>query len=504
MTPGKSQRKSSRQHGRLRIILFHLVTICIILFSIALLELVLRLCVPAPAVDLYDPYVSFSGLRPLFVLDSTKTRFETSEERLAAFRRQSFTATKGPETFRIFCLGGSTVQGRPYSVETSFTKWLELNLRASRPGVNYEVVNCGGVSYASYRLVPIMRELLEREPDMFIIYTGHNEFIEDRTYRHLKKAPRALIRLHWAMLKLRSYSLAERFLSRRHLWRTDAGYSARTVLSTEVKTKLDLQEGLESYHRDEVWRQGTIEHFRYNLETMVRMSRRAGVPVILVNPVSNLKDCPPFKSEFSTDLSESQVQRVVGLWEQAGKLDWGDTYGKIRLLEQAAAIDSRHAGLLYLLGKCYEHIGRFVEAEKWFVMAKEQDICPLRILEPMHEAIRDVASQYHVPLVDVKTLIEEYTEDGIPGEEWLLDHAHPSITGHQHIADALYQAMEEMKLVSTPEGWLATRDELWQHHISSMNEAYYAHGITRLQRLHQWSRGRIPHSPPLISDSTKN
>ena len=31
---------------------------------------------------------------------------------------------------------------------------LELSLRAARPEREWDVINCGGVSYASYRLVP--------------------------------------------------------------------------------------------------------------------------------------------------------------------------------------------------------------------------------------------------------------------------------------------------------------------------------------------------------------
>ncbi|MHC4594922.1 MAG: SGNH/GDSL hydrolase family protein, partial [Planctomycetota bacterium] len=273
---------------------------------------------------------------------------------------------------------------------------------------------------------------------------------------------------------------------------------------TEVQAKLDVREGLASYHRDQAWRQGTIEHFGRNLETMVRMSRDAGVPVILVNPVSNLKDCPPFKSQSRTDLSERQMQRVLELRERAGKLGWADAYGKVRLLEQAAAIDSRHARLLYLIGKCYERLGRSTEAKKWFALAKEEDVCPLRILEPMHDAILDIAARHRVPLVDVKALIEQRTEDRIPGDEWLLDHVHPSVAGHQLIADLLYQAMEDMELVRTDQGWRARRDELWQRHLSSLNEAYYARGVARLKWLHEWSRGPVPNGPARPSDAPKD
>jgi len=294
------------------------------------------------------------------------------------------------------------------------------------------------------------------------------------------------------MLKLRIYSLAHQLLSHHRSQRTQAGHASKTILPPEVQAKLDFQEGLKSYHRDEAWRNGTIEHFHHNLETMVKVSRRAGVPIILVNPVSNLKDCPPFKSEHRSNLFESEIQRVVELREQAGKVDWSNTYGKIGLLEQAAAIDNQHAGLLFLLGKCNSHIGRYSEAKKWFVMAKEEDVCPLRILEPMHKSIRDIASRYHIPLVDVKMLIEQRTTDGIPGDEWLLDQVHPSITGHRLIADALYEVMENNGMVGTPAGWRAGRDALCKYHLSSLNEAYYARGAARLKRLVEWSRGRIP------------
>lgn len=266
------------------------------------------------------------------------------------------------------------------------------------------------------------------------------------------------------------------------------------MLQSEVQAKLDYQDGLASYHRDEVWRQGTIEHFRRNLETMVLMARSAGVSLILMNPVSNLEDCPPFKSEYGNDLTVSRVHRVDALLKKAGSLDRTDTYGKIRLLEEAAELDNRHALILYQLGKCYARIGRYPEAKKWFIRAKEEDVCPLRILEPMHEDILDVASMYDVPLVDVRALFEDrmHDEDGIPGDELLLDHVHPSIKGHQLIADELYRALASQKFVSTREtyeGWKNARDALWQHNFSSLNNAYYAHGAARLKRLLKWCRG---------------
>ncbi len=63
-------------------------------------------------------------------------------------------------------LGGSTVQGHPFSVETSFTTWLELSLKAADPSRHWRVVNCAGVSYATYREAIVVKELLGYKPDL--------------------------------------------------------------------------------------------------------------------------------------------------------------------------------------------------------------------------------------------------------------------------------------------------------------------------------------------------
>ncbi len=256
--------------GKSRRVLFHLCAAVVVLLPLAMVEVVLRALAPAPAVRLEDPYVSFGEIRPLFILDDSGHRYETADERLHFFRRQSFSAVKGKNSFRVFVLGGSTVQGRPWSVETSFGTWLELALKAAAPDTDYQVINCGGISYASYRLVPIMQELLDYEPDLFVIYTGHNEFLEDRTYSRLKQTPKPLIRLHELLLNLRSYELANNSIQSRRTERT-----SRPELPPEVQARLDFHDGLASYHRDDTWREGVLAHFRHNLQTMVQMAKQA-------------------------------------------------------------------------------------------------------------------------------------------------------------------------------------------------------------------------------------
>jgi len=71
-----------------------------------------------------------------------------------------------------------------------------------------------------------------------------------------------------------------------------------TVLPADVNAHLDFEKGLDRYQRDSRHKQLIIEHFELNLRQMILLARAARVPMVLVNPVSNLKNCPPFKSDF--------------------------------------------------------------------------------------------------------------------------------------------------------------------------------------------------------------
>src|SRR4051812_42266153 len=292
--------------GRGRGLLFRLLALGLGLLPLAASEAFLR------AFDLGrpslqdDPFVGFSTVRPLFELNKEGTRYEIPEAHEKFFRRDRFAAVKPPNEFRIFCLGGSTVQGHPFSVETSFTTWLELSLRAADPSRRWRVVNCGGVSYATYREAIIVKELLGHQPDLFILCTGHNEFLEDRSYSHLKRAP-AIVRLPVEQAsRLRTFNVLDAAIvgpiNRRPARSAAGAADERPKLGAEVEAVLDYEGGLTSYHRNDAWRQGVIDHFGFNLRRMIAMTRAARVPMILLNPVSNL-DTPPFKSEHRAGMS---------------------------------------------------------------------------------------------------------------------------------------------------------------------------------------------------------
>jgi len=159
-----------------------ILPVAAILIFLLLLEGGLALFGVKPALQTEDPFVGFASNVPLFVPSSGpkgKQILTTAPNKLNFFNPQSFTRDKSPGTYRIFCLGGSTTYGRPYNDTTSFVGWLRELLPVAESNKNWEVINAGGISYASYRVAHLMEELVNYQPDLFVIYTGHNEFLEE-------------------------------------------------------------------------------------------------------------------------------------------------------------------------------------------------------------------------------------------------------------------------------------------------------------------------------------
>lgn len=440
-----------------------------------------------------DPFVGFRELRPLFVLSQDGSSYEIPKSRQKHFCAESFLAQKPLDEYRIFCLGDSTVQGNPYLTETSFTTWLKLSLQAADASRRWKVVNCGGISYASYRLTPILKEILRYEPDLVVLYTGHNEFLEDRRFEHIRDRGAVLNASIAAAARLRTFNLLRAGYACLRGATSSAPQQGRPLLPAEVEALLDYRGGLEEYRRNEAWRQNVIRQFRFHLDRMAQLARQAGVPLVFVNPACNVGDMPPFKAEHRADLDAEELARWEALFAAArGHFRRGsyNLHAAIAELEQACQIDPLHAGGWFTLAECYRSTGRVQEAREAYLRAKEFDVCPLRILEPMNEAVLDAAQKSRSPLVDVRALFERHSEHGIVGADQMVDHVHPTIEGHQRIADALADKLVELAIVRPAADWQQQKQQLYQQQLDSLDDHYYLLGEQRLKSLRLWARGR--------------
>lgn len=428
-----------------------------ILIFFLLLEGGLALFGVKPALQSEDPFVGFSANVPLFVPSPDGQHFVTAPNKLNFFNPQSFPREKAPGAYRIFTLGGSTTYGHPYTDPVSFAGWLRELLPAADDSRQWEVINAGGISYASYRVAHLMEELVRYQPDLFIVYTGQNEFLEERTYSQLRDIPPVVRSTVSLLARTRTWSAMNSALQGLGV-NPPAAKAGRDQLAVEVDTRLDRSAGLERYTRDDSLRDRILQHYQISLERMVELARSAGAQVIFVTPASSLNDCAPFKSEHTAGLDAEAQQRSAQLLAQAKdamrRQAWPAALG---LLEQAVAFDPRHAELQYRRGQALLALGRFEAAESALRLARDEDVCPLRALTPMPGIVAEVARSQGAGLVDYIELLRRrmQSENGHPilGQEYFLDHVHPTIEGYKILAVALIEAMIEQGVVRPGAGW---------------------------------------------------
>lgn len=429
------------------------------------LELALAAFGVTPILFEEDPYVGFSSYIPLYVeekgQDGRGFRV-TAANKLDWFNAQRFAASKSQGTYRIFCLGGSTTYGRPYDDTTSFSGWLRELLPVADASRKWEVINAGGISYASYRVALLMEELIRYEPDLFIIYSGHNEFLEHRTYQDIIEPPALVTGLGALLSHTRTFAVGRRLVERMQ-GAKEAGQAGPVegegLLEGEVAAVLDRSIGPRDYQRDEELRAQILAHFDFNLRRMVQIARAAGAEVILVNPAANLAGSSPFKSQHREGMVAADLARWESLVDPAraalvaGKTGREAAAAALRALDEASRIDASYAELHYLRGKALTFLERPGEAKEAYVRALEEDVCPLRALPAQQEIIAAVVAESGLPWIDFATELDKAAPGGIAGSELFLDHVHPTIEGHLLLARRLLDLLVQRDIVRPAVEW---------------------------------------------------
>ena len=473
-------------------ILFSLIIFVVFFGGI---ELILALSGVKPILLTEDPMVGFSSNVPLFVEqrqpDGTII-FKTAKNRLDHFNDQEFPKTKLKNSYRIFTVGGSTTQGRPFDHKVSFSGWLQAFLNEAEPGRNWEVINAGGSSYASYRVAKLMQELVQYQPDLFIVYSGHNEFLEERSYSGLTELPSWAIDIDSMLNGTRIYSGMKRLYDS---WQPDSLRQARKryEVSGEVDTILKYTYGPTSYHRDDELQKQIVSHYRLNLERMVLLARDAGAEIIFVTPADNLKDFSPFKSEHKEGVSAEAESRFNRSFENGNKLyAAGRLHEALTAYRQALSIDDRFADLHFQIGRVLFDLKNYDEAEKFFWRAIDEDVAPLRMLSSMQKSLVDVAESHTVPLVDFQQILRhEYLQKydhAVFGNEFFLDHVHTNIDGYRVLGLGLFDKLINLGIVSSDATLNASQVEtVTQQVTSSMSKSDHYKSLFQLAKVLDWA-----------------
>jgi tetratricopeptide (TPR) repeat protein len=398
----------------------------------AILELVLWVAGVPTLTELEDPFRGFSGLVKVFQREGPIYRTQPAV-RGGTFNDQSFLVTKPSNGLRLFCLGGSSSFGFPWGAEAAFTSIVGEALVATHPERRVETVNASGVSYAMHRLNLVADELLGYKPDVFLVYEGHNEFIEPAFFDALKHRGALRTDFEYALSYSRVYS-GMRFATKRlrkSLQPPASGFESR-VMRDQTRVYSPAE------------KEAIVAEFRWRLERLVRRAQAAGVKVVLATVPCNLRQWRPEASTGVAALAEHERQQRSNLFTVGSGLVKSGRFEQAAVeLEQAAQLAPHHAETQFLLGQAYEGLERFEDARCAYQRACDEDASPIRRLSGINEAIREIAHQQGALLVDIDRLFEQQSEHGLVGFNLIEDYVHPTRQGHELIAWQIWEAMEQ-------------------------------------------------------------
>lgn len=411
--------------------MFWVIMVSTPLLLLLLLELILRM-------------IGYGQSYPLFIEASEQPdyrmmnprvseKYFTTAENATLGNQELFPKEKGVNTFRMFVLGASTGLGYPYLHNGSFHRWLRYRLMRTYPDTDFEIINLSLTAVTTYTLLDFARQLTDYQPDVVLIYAGHNEYYGTLGVGSTSRwgSHPTLVR---TMIWLRDFRLMQL------IGNAVASLRRNLVGSPDLRTNLMQRLAAEQRipYGSKLYEQG-ITQYRTNLNDLLAHLDERDVPVLLSSLVSNQKDLPPFISDTT---------------------------------EQATS-----ARFHYQRGQQAYNAGNYDEAQASFVQAKELDLLRFRAPEAMNAIVSELTKRYaNVYTVDASAVFAQQSPHGIIGEETLLEHVHPNLYGYGLLSEAFYQTLRRTRLIPNAAkdtlSWENLRAQMPITTVDSLHGAY--------------------------------
>lgn len=364
---------------------FYLVLILIPVFIILLFEVSLRIFNYGRT---YDQWISADEGR-LTLNPEIAFRYFYNTDRVPSANHNYFDEVKKENSYRVFVMGGSSAAGFPYSPNGAFSRYVKKRLEILYPQKQIEIVNIAMSAINSYALRDMLPGVLDKEPDLIIIYAGHNEYYGALGVGSVETLgdTRFIVNTVIWLNRFKTFELLR-----------DVVKSVSGWFSTPVKTDGTLMARMSQRQQipfeSEKYFAG-INQFEGNLRDILEMAKDKNVPVILGRLVSNLKDQKPFES-----------------YEDEKYPSADDVYK----LAQAELIS-----------------GRVSVADSLFRLAKDLDALRWRAPEKINEIIETLGKEFNYPVVKLDSVFNAESVYGVVGDDLVTDHLHPNLRGFQII-----------------------------------------------------------------------
>jgi len=315
-----------------------------------------------------------------------------------------FDSIKKPNAFRIFVLGESSAAGYPFMPMGSFSRYIRKRLELAYPERKIEVINISLTAICSYTIRDFIPEVIKQNPDLILIYTGHNEYYGALGVGSMESfgSSSTIVNIILKLDKFRTAHLLKNFIQwTAGMFSGNAETRTGTLMSRMAK---DQSIALNSYSYN-----SGISQFEGNMSDVFEMTKKAKVPVLIGTLTSNLKDLTPFIS--------------------------------IKDNKNPAASE------IFIKAKDAYNSGNYKIADSLFRYAKDLDELRFRAPEEINRTIKKLGRNYGVSVVDVDSAFCTWSPNGIVGNNLMTDHLHPTLHGYQLMGRLFLDNMVKLNLL---------------------------------------------------------
>jgi tetratricopeptide (TPR) repeat protein len=313
-----------------------------------------------------------------------------------------FLEEKMPNTFRVFVLGGSSAAGYPFMPFGSFSRYIRQRLEIVYPETRIEVVNLALTAVNSYTIRDFIPDVLEKEPDLILIYAGHNEYYGALGVGSMESLgqSRFFANLILSLNKYKTINLLRDIIQLvlKSFADDDSKESSGTLMSRMAQEK-------NIAFNSDIFNAG-VSQFEGNMRDVVEMITEEKIPFIISTLACNLKDQKPFISKES------------------------DGYPP--------------ANEIYSLASQELTKQNIKKADSLFRFAKDLDMLRFRAPEKINGAIKSLSKEYSLPFVNADSVFAEMSSMKITGDNLMTDHLHPTLKGYQQLGRIFYERMSSL------------------------------------------------------------
>jgi tetratricopeptide (TPR) repeat protein len=432
---------SSGEALKMKKILFKTISILLPFLILFLFEMFLRVFHYGNGFHLFieDP-----ENKKYFVFNpEASKKYFTNQAMATKGNRELFKKKKDAKTLRFFVLGESTTIGYPYFHNGSFHRWLQYRLIHDYPEQNFEIINLSLTAVNSYTVLGFAKELINYSPDAVLIYVGHNEYYGALGVASTEKIAGNYFLVNM-ILKLRELRLTQLLTS---IYIHIAGRQTSGTAGTRMKMMVANEE---ISYNSKLYNRG-IEQFRSNIDKTLSLFNKSKIPVFISNLVSNEKDFKPFVSIPVDTVRFPEFNKYFKLGLEA--FDKNDFRTAFQFLLKADKTFDSSSLCNFYLGETVYKLGDIEQAKEYFVKAKDFDGLRFRAPEELNSVIKQLSDRYpNVYMVDTKTEFENWSDNHIIGNNLILEHVHPNLTGYALMSDVFYVRMKKENLLPMKQG----------------------------------------------------